>query len=83
MLLCLCEVIYALPFTLVEQIKQLTLLEGNLLPYTSWEDVHYGFAQVLQIPSSVFDESSEARTAFVYIELARWVGPVSAFILFG
>jgi hypothetical protein len=78
MLLCLCEIVYALPITLAVQIKQLSYYEGDFLPYTSWQDVHSGFSAVVLIPSYMTTGSE-----FALIDLARWVGPISAFICFG
>lgn len=81
MLLSLLEVLFALPVTLYQQITFLGQYSGALLPYTSWNDVHYGFATVLQIQASTFD-TPQGHKIFAVLDLSRWVAPISAFICF-
>ncbi|PFH48839.1 hypothetical protein AMATHDRAFT_148990 [Amanita thiersii Skay4041] len=51
----------------------------KLAPWVSWEDTHYDFGRVVQIPSMIWRSDASFRTS---VELTRWLPVVCALIFF-
>lgn len=48
-------------------------------PYISWEDTHWGYSNVLQVPRAIWGMSKLLTVSF---ELTRWLAPFSAILFF-
>lgn len=55
-------------------------LTGDISPWVSWADTHWGYARVFQIPRVVLDQDP---TAVAALETIRWAAVVCAFVFFG
>lgn len=81
MAFCTIDMLITIPFTIGNLASQLRDFHGELQPYTSWADVHYGWSAVAQIPAAAFDTPS-TESAFSRFDLVRWSAPIAAFIFF-
>ncbi|KAH9476721.1 Pheromone B alpha 3 receptor [Psilocybe cubensis] len=52
----------------------------GLAPWISWEDTHFNFSHVIQVPAEFWRTSPSYQ---VSVELTRWLFVASAFIFFG
>lgn len=77
MALASLEVLVVLPLNLFSIIANMT--NSQLLPYTSWEDVHYNFGRVAFV-SRVLQEAN--RKFFIEFIISRWAVPLSGFLFF-
>ncbi|KAH6907369.1 pheromone receptor Rcb2 B44 [Coprinopsis sp. MPI-PUGE-AT-0042] len=48
-------------------------------PYISWEDTHWGYSQIQQVPRAIWGMSKLLTVSF---ELTRWLAPFSAILFF-
>ncbi|PPQ64993.1 hypothetical protein CVT26_015702 [Gymnopilus dilepis] len=71
------EVICCVPLSITTIILNAT--RGEVRPWISWEDTHYGFSRVDQIPSVLWRADP---TANVSIEMSRWLVVVCGLVFF-
>ncbi|KII83815.1 hypothetical protein PLICRDRAFT_119095 [Plicaturopsis crispa FD-325 SS-3] len=52
----------------------------TMQPYGSWENVHFNFSRVEQVPAVLWRMN---HLFVISVEMSRWVAPLCAFIFFG
>ncbi|KAF7291077.1 Pheromone receptor [Mycena kentingensis (nom. inval.)] len=57
----------------------LNLATAPVQPYGTWEDVHYGFSRVVQIPAFVWQQNVPLARAVAF---TQWVAPATALVFF-
>jgi pheromone a factor receptor len=77
MALASVEILVVLPLNLFSIIVNLTA--SPLLPYTSWDDVHYNFPRVVYVTHFILQTN---RKFYLEFMVARWAIPLSGFLFF-
>ena len=77
MALASMEIFIVLPLNLLSIIVNLT--SNPLLPYTSWDDVHYDFGRVAYVTNFSLDLDYKFYVEFT---VARWAVPLTGFLFF-
>jgi len=77
MALASVEILVVLPLNLFSIIVNVTA--NPLLPYTSWDDVHYDFSRVSYVTNFILQLN---RKFYVEFTVARWAIPLSGFLFF-
>jgi pheromone a factor receptor len=77
MALASIEILLVLPLNLFSIIVNVTA--NPLLPYTSWNDVHYNFSRVAYITNFLLQVNHKFYVEFT---VARWAIPLSGFLFF-
>ena len=54
-----------------------TVLWGDIRPWVSWEDTHWGYSRVLQIPRAI-----QIPVVIYTLETTRWAAVLCAFVFF-
>lgn len=71
------EVLCCIPLAITSIVLNAT--RGEIRPWISWEDTHWGFSRVDQIPSLIWRSDPSAN---VSLELSRWLVVVCGLIFF-
>lgn len=85
MAFCSIDFLITVPFTIINLVLYFNTPGATLAPYTSWDDVHYGFDQVVEIPAAEFGARIPA-SVFHRFNLSRWSAPIAGiafFLIFG
>ncbi|TDL15312.1 fungal pheromone STE3G-protein-coupled receptor [Rickenella mellea] len=77
-ILALCEITFATPFALVVMIFNLTTLP--VYPYISWEDTHFNYSRVVEIPAAAWRSFLGLNAG---LEMCRWILVICAIIFYG
>ena len=77
MALAALEVLCCIPLAITSIVLNAT--RGEVRPWISWEDTHWGFSRVDQIPSLIWRSDP---TANVSLEMSRWLVVVCGLIFF-
>lgn len=77
MALAAIEVACCIPLAIATMILNAT--RGEVRPWISWEDTHWGFSRVDQIPAIIWRSDPNANTG---IEMSRWLVVVCGLIFF-
>ncbi|KAI0682990.1 pheromone A receptor-domain-containing protein [Cerioporus squamosus] len=57
----------------------LNVAQGEIFPWISWDDTHFQFWKVYQVPAAVWRSN---RDTLISVELSRWLVPFCAFVFF-
>lgn len=79
MTFCVVDLLVTMPMIIANLTMAMIQLGGQLYPYHSWEEVHYGFGAVVQVTAAQLDRPG-AQKIFDRYQLIRWAAPVSAVI---
>ncbi|TFK44579.1 pheromone A receptor-domain-containing protein [Crucibulum laeve] len=78
MALASIEALCNIPFNIT--IIVLNAVNGKVQPWVSWEDTHFGFSRVDEIPAVLWKANTQIQ---ISLELTRWLVVVCAFVFFG
>ncbi|KAF8055252.1 pheromone receptor Rcb2 B44 [Lyophyllum atratum] len=79
MALAMTEIIFTTP--LAAFTMWLNATATPIAPWLGWEDAHFNFSRVEQIPALIWRSSN--RPTVAAMELSRWVTPLCALVFFG
>ena len=78
MALAMTDIVFTTPLAIF--IIWLNATATPIGPWISWEDTHFGYSRVDQVPSVIWHMN---HLVVISMELTRWLTPLCAFIFFG
>ncbi|KAF4568560.1 a-factor receptor [Pleurotus pulmonarius] len=78
MALATTEILFTIP--LASFVIYLNTVSSPIGPWISWEDTHFAFSRMEQIPGVLWRMNPKVVLA---LELTRWASPFCAFVFFG
>jgi pheromone a factor receptor len=77
MALAMSEILFTTPLAVFTLYLNTAL--SPIGPWKSWEDTHFGYERVRQIPAFLWRSD---RTHVISLEFTRWVAPLCALVFF-
>jgi len=77
MALAMCDILLTTPLSIFTIWLNATV--SPIQPWVSWEDTHYDYSHIDQIPAAFWRGN---HTIVVIFEFTRWMAPLCAFIFF-